>query len=164
MIRPHRWARMCGHREPGHQVGAAQVDAEHEVPDVDRHVLDVGPVGPLRRGRAVHQDVEPAAPGGGGVHQALRVLLDGDVAEQGEGRAAEAGDLLDQRVDAPPAVVGDADDLLAAVEHAGGLLVGHRHGDAGGGEGEGDGAPHPVPLAAAGDQRDPRRQCPAPPE
>jgi hypothetical protein len=113
----------------------------------------------LRRGRPVHQDVEPAPPRRGGIDHALGVLLDGDVAQLRQRRAASAGDLLDQRVDPAPAVVGDADDLLAAVQHSGGLLVGHHDGDAGGGERERDRAPHAVPLTAPGDQRDAGAQC-----
>ena len=115
--------------EPGHQVGAAQVDGDHEVEDLDRHVLDVLAVQALRRARAVDQDVEPAVPGGGGVDHPPGVLGVGDVAELRHRGAARGGDLLDQGVDAAPGVVGDADHLLAAVEHAGGLLVGDDDGD-----------------------------------
>jgi hypothetical protein len=101
-------------------------------------------------------------PGGRGVDHPLGVLGDGDVAELRHGGPAEAGDLLDERVNAAPAFLACADDLLAAVEHAGGLLVGDRDRDTGGGEVQGDGPAHAVPLAAAGDERDSSGQCDPP--
>src|ERR1700722_11487879 len=166
MIRPQRCARMCGTanrdiREVPRRLAAAQVDGDHEVESLDRHVLDVLTVQARRGAGAVDQDVEPAPPGGGALDHALGVLGVRDVAELRQRGAARGGDLLDQRVDAAPGLVGDADDLLAPVEQAGGLLVGDDDRDPGGGEGQGDGPAHPVTLAAAGDERYASGQCPA---
>src|SRR6185437_10269752 len=48
------------HREPGHEVGAPEVDRDDEVEDLDRDLLDVLAVPALGGTGAVDEDVEPA--------------------------------------------------------------------------------------------------------
>jgi len=110
-------------RELRHQERAAQADRDLPVEQVDRHLLDVAPVQALRGRGDVHEDVQPAAPGRGGLHDPAGVLVDGDVAEDTGGFPASAGDLVGHRVKAAPAIVRQAEDLLAAVRHAGSLPV-----------------------------------------